>query len=124
LDGEDERWRREFLKRFAIALTVSVVVIAGVSYAIRLNTVKRQERLIGDAELHNVEMRRSSLVGAFRLAVSDILYLSDQNETVAYLSEPTPENMERLRREFVSFSQSREGYDQIRLLSEKGASPR
>jgi len=120
LDGEDERWRREFLKRFGLAIVISAIMIAGVSYAIRLNTVKRQERLIGDAELHNVEMRRSSLAGAFRLAVSDILYLSDQNETVAYLSEPTPENRERLAREFTSFSRRCEGYDQIRLLSEKG----
>jgi len=111
LDGEDERWRREFLKRFGLAIVISAIMIAGVSYAIRLNTVKRQERLIGDAELHNVEMRRSSLAGAFRLAVSDILYLSDQNETVAYLSEPTPENRERLAREFTSFSR-------------RGASPR
>ncbi len=118
MDGEG--WRRELLKRFGAALLLSAILIGGVSYAVRLNTIARRERLIGEAEVHNVQMRKSSLSGAFRTAVSDILYLSELNEVRGYLSEPVDRVREGLTWEFISFVRRRMVYDQLRLLSEDG----
>jgi len=99
---------------------VAVVLVGGISYAVHMSAVGRRARSIADEDLHNVGMRERSLSGPFREAVSDLLYLSGQAETVAYLADPTPVNRGRLAREFVAFSRRLGTYDQIRLLDEDG----
>ena len=116
MDGESRRWRRELLKRFVISIVVAVVLVGRISYAVHMSAVGRRARSIADEDLHNVGMRERSLSGPFREAVSDLLYLSGQAETVAYLADPTPANRGRLAREFVAFSRRLGTYDQIRLL--------
>jgi len=76
--------------------------------------------MVMEDETHAATMRHDALSSAIRSAVSDILFLRELNELAAFLSNPSELASDALAKELVSFTRTRDIYDQIRVLSLDG----
>ncbi len=67
-----------------------------------------------------LKMKKEIIANNFEAIVSDLFYLSRQNELLDLFDNNTNEIREAISREYLEFSRFKNIYDQIRYLDEKG----
>ncbi|MBI5438365.1 MAG: PAS domain S-box protein [Nitrosomonadales bacterium] len=114
-------YRRAIFKRFlAIALLFAMLLVAaGIAHYYTERKLERSS--IEFTESHNVAQAHEAINNTLRGVVSDLAFLSKLNELRDLLDNPGNERaMQMLAKEFLSFSEMKRVYDQIRLLDSTG----
>ncbi len=107
-------------KRFSI-IFVPLVLILSIVFFLFYNTESNDHK-----ELLKVEAlsETNHMIGAmetqFQLVLSDLMFLSEQNELQRALETNETINWEYLATEYLSFSERKRIYDQIRFIDETG----
>jgi diguanylate cyclase (GGDEF)-like protein len=78
-----------------------------------LSKLKEQER-------HTIGRQKTAIGGEFDAIVSDLLFLSIQNELQSYLELSSPKAIKAIQTEYRSISAVKRVYDQIRYLDTQG----
>ena len=114
-------YRRAIFKRFLVIalLFAMLLVAAGIAH---YYTERKLERFsIEFTESYNVAQAKEAIDNTLRGVVSDLAFLSKLNELRDLLDNPGNERaMQMLAKEFLSFSEMKRVYDQIRLLDSTG----
>jgi diguanylate cyclase (GGDEF)-like protein len=111
---------RKAMNLFLILFLLIGAVLAGsvtLLYQANLNTflskLKEQERYL-------IERQKTDIGGEFDAIVSDLLFLSLQNELHSYLELKSPQAVTAMQTEYLSMSAFKKVYDQIRFLNAQG----
>jgi len=105
------------------ALFVGLVASAliGVPFVLRYwNEVKAAQRDALIEDRHHVELGSRITAQTLQAVVSDLRYLSDQNELKELLAEDTAPHRTRLAQEHAAFLRQKPEYDQVRWIGADG----
>ncbi|WP_407888563.1 ATP-binding protein [Scytonema sp. NUACC26] len=94
-------------------------LLAAVLGGLYYGKIRAERTAMKISELRKVKMQARVIVGNFNLVVSDLMVLSEQIELQEVL-EGVSEQSSTLAEEFLSFSQHKKLYDQIRFLDKTG----
>ncbi|MGF2039698.1 MAG: response regulator [Nostoc sp. CmiVER01] len=113
------------LKQFLITFLPLSVLVGGVLIIIHQAESKTERGAISINESRNVELQAKIAANDFNLIKSDLMFLATQNELQSMLNRPgsTTETLElrqAIAKEYVSMSQQKQLYDQIRFLDITG----
>ncbi|MDZ8225100.1 response regulator [Nostoc sp. ChiVER01] len=113
------------LKQFLITFLPLSVLVGGVLIIIHQAESKTERGAISINESRNVELQAKIAANDFNLIKSDLMFLATQNELQSMLKRPgsTTETLElrqAIAKEYVSMSQQKQLYDQIRFLDITG----
>lgn len=86
-------------------------------YQSQLDTVLAD---IKTQEMHAIELQKRLLSQGTNNVLSDLTFLTLENELGKYMETGDPKALEEAKKEYASFALSKKRYDQIRLLDEKG----
>ncbi len=114
---------KELWKSFII-IFFPLLVLLGYSGAVFLYTDflgARKELSFFEADaVEDVQLQIESIVQDFDFIVSDLLFLSTQNELAEWFETGESAHKEELAREFLDFCIKKKIYDQVRFLDETG----
>ena len=111
---------RPMVRRFLV-ISLSLAAILGGILAVFYYAEVRSERAIIETGVHHtVESRIEMIEREFKSIVSDLMFLSEQNELLQMFESGEASWREALAVEYLSFSARRGIYDQIRFLDETG----
>ena len=104
---------------FILFLTIGSVFAGTVAlfYKAEFNTFISEIKV---KERHIIDRQRNQIRHQFDAIVSDILFLSRQNELLAYLELEDMQTKEAIQAEYMTMSQVKRIYDQIRYLTADG----
>ncbi len=114
---------RALVKRFLAILLPLATVLAAIVGLFYYVGVKNERELIASDEMHDVGMQMEIIVQDLEVAVSDLMILSEQPDLQGVFEHSQSEqwrSLKDLTSLFLSFSEKRGMYDQIRLLDEAG----
>ncbi|KYC43427.1 hypothetical protein WA1_11355 [Scytonema hofmannii PCC 7110] len=106
---------KKFLIVFLPLSALLALVLGGLYYG----KIRAEKTAMKISEIRKVKMQAKVIVGNFNLVVSDLMVLSEQIELQEIL-EGAKEQSSTLAEEFLSFSQHKKLYDQIRFLDTTG----
>ncbi len=112
--------RQAVLKRFLVTFLPAALVVAGITVLLFVVDYGGRKALVETETLHNIHFLRGIVAAELRSAVSDLAFLSGQNELGDCLMERSALDCGRLAREFRVFSDAKGVYDQIRLIDAGG----
>jgi len=115
----DQTTRKALNLFFILFLTIGALLAGSVAllYRAELNTFFSEMMEIERQALG----RQSSVIGdEFDAIVSDLLFLSRQNELRAYLQRKDTQTRFAIQAEYMEMSTAKKIYDQIRYLDENG----
>lgn len=98
---------------FAVLFALALLMFFGYQSDILREQVLNNER-------HVAELARRTIHNEFRDAITDVLFLGQQNEIADLFAHDDANTRRRLGREFASFAKRRRRYDQIRILDLRG----
>jgi hypothetical protein len=111
---------KTFIKRFS-AILFPLLALPGIFLlALYLTEIRNNRKAIEGVEYHKVELQRRTITYDFESIVSDLMFLSEQNDLQRLLESDEPEDQKRLAREYLRFSERKGLYDQIRFLDKTG----
>jgi signal transduction histidine kinase len=111
---------KTFIKRFS-AILFPLLALPGIFLlALYLTEIKNNRKAIEGVEYHKVELQRRTITNDFESIVSDLLFLSEQNDLQRLLESDEPEDQKRLAGDYLKFSKRKGLYDQIRFLDKTG----
>ncbi len=102
-----------------IFLLIGLVLVGTISILYNLESKDYLSRLKLEEQVA-LKMKKEIIANNFEAIVSDLFYLSRQNELSALFDNNTNEIREAVSREYLEFSRFKNIYDQIRYLDEKG----
>ncbi|MEE9611701.1 MAG: cache domain-containing protein, partial [Desulfatiglandales bacterium] len=107
-------------KRFFI-IFIPLVLIVSIVFILFYNTESNNYKELMKKEAVN-EMNHldTAMKTQFQLVLSDLMFLSEQNELQQALDTAETMNWEDLASEYLSFSARKQIYDQIRFIDETG----
>ncbi len=116
---------QKILKPFLITFLPLSVLVGGVLIIIHQAERKAERGAISINETRNVDMQAKIAARDFNLIKSDLMFLTTQNELEAIVNQPvgTTETLElrqAIAKEYLSMSQQKQLYDQIRFLDTTG----
>jgi len=107
---------KRFLAIFLLFSGLTGIFLILLYYAeIRTNRI-----VIEDVESHSVDLQMRTITSDFNSIVSDLMFLSEQNDLQRMLESDEPEHRKALAREYLKFCERKGLYDQIRFLDETG----
>ncbi|MEE9613766.1 MAG: PAS domain-containing protein [Thermodesulfobacteriota bacterium] len=112
--------KRAFAKRFLVAFIPSVLVALGIIAVVYFVHRDSERTVLEAGEAHRVEVQRRHIIDRFRSVVTDLLFLSEQNEVKKFLESGGSGYRREIAREYLFFSQKKGIYDQIRLIDSAG----
>ena len=105
---------------FTLFLPISALA-GGILAIVYQAEVKSDRKAIEIREQRTVELPAKSIASDFKAVVSDLKFLSAQNELKRLLEEPQNRRIrQRMAEEYLAFSQYKNIYDQIRFLDTDG----
>ncbi len=107
-------------RRFLVIFLPLAAILAGILYTFYYMEVKKDRAIIETGVHHTVESRIEMIEREFQLVVSDLMFLSEQNELLGMLESGEAGWREALAAEYLSFSARKGIYDQVRFLDETG----
>ncbi|MEH2322759.1 MAG: GAF domain-containing protein, partial [Nostoc sp.] len=110
---------RILIKNFLTVFLPLSALIASVVGTIYYQQLQNEKVVLKTNELGKVDLQTKVISGDFSSVVSDLIVISKQNELQKILDRVNTEQ-EALSREFLSFSQYKKLYDQIRFLDLSG----
>jgi hypothetical protein len=111
---------RKVMNIFLILFLAIGALLAGsvtLLYQVELNTFLNE---IKKEEQHTIDQQRTAISGEFDSIVSDLLFLSRQNELHSYLEQGGSMALKAMQAEYKSMSAAKRIYDQIRYLNAEG----
>ena len=102
-----------------IFLLIGLVLVGTISILYNLESKDYLSRLKLEEQVA-LKLKKEIIANNFEAIVSDLFYLSRQNELSALFDNNTNEIREAVSREYLEFSRFKNIYDQIRYLDEKG----
>jgi PAS domain S-box-containing protein len=116
---------QKILKQFLITFLPLSVLVGGVLIIIHQAERKAERRAISINETRNVDMQAKIAARDFNLIKSDLMFLTTQNELQSMLNQPvaateTLKLRQAIAKEYLSLSQHKQLYDQIRFLDTTG----
>ncbi|WP_230967809.1 response regulator [Nostoc sp. WHI] len=113
------------LKQFLITFLPLSFLVGGVLMIIHQAESKTERGAISINETRNVDLQAKIAASDFNLIKSDLMFLTTQNELQSMLNRPvgateTLELRQAIAKEYVSMSQQKQLYDQIRFLDTTG----
>ncbi len=117
LPGEHSK---EFFKHFFIIfLTIALILITAVTvfYAIE---IKGDISEIQNKEDIFIDLQEQIVTDFFADIISDLKFLSLQNELIDHLDSTRKDVSHEIAREYLSFCREKQRYDQIRFIDEYG----
>ncbi|MBC1222400.1 GAF domain-containing protein [Nostoc sp. UCD121] len=110
---------RILIKHFLAVFLPLSAFVGSVVGTIYYQQVQTEKIILKTNELDKVDLETKVISGDFHSVVSDLIVISKQNELQRIL-EGVDEEKQALSREFLSFSQYKKLYDQIRFLDQSG----
>ncbi|QHG16100.1 ATP-binding protein [Nostoc sp. ATCC 53789] len=110
---------RILIKHFLAVFLPLSAFVGSVVGTIYYQQVQTEKIVLKTNELDKVDLQTKVISGDFHSVVSDLIVISRQNELQKIL-EGVDEDKQALSREFLSFSQYKKLYDQIRFLDQSG----
>ena len=102
-----------------IFLSIGLVLAGTISILYNFESKDYLSRLKLEEQVA-LKLKKEIIANNFEAIVSDLFYLSRQNELSASFDNNTNEIREAISREYLEFSRFKNIYDQIRYLDEKG----
>ncbi|WP_392481821.1 ATP-binding protein [Nostoc sp. C110] len=110
---------RILIKHFLAVFLPLSAFVGSVVGTIYYQQVQTEKIVLKTNELDKVDLQTKVISADFHSVVSDLIVISKQNELQKIL-EGADEDKQALSREFLSFSQYKKLYDQIRFLDQSG----
>ncbi|NEU78344.1 ATP-binding protein [Nostoc sp. UIC 10630] len=110
---------RILIKHFLAVFLPLSAFLGSVVGTIYYQQVQTEKIVLKTNELDKVDLQTKVISGDFHSVVSDLIVISKQNELQRIL-EGVDADKQALSREFLSFSQYKKLYDQIRFLDQSG----
>ncbi|MBD2510158.1 GAF domain-containing protein [Nostoc muscorum FACHB-395] len=110
---------RILIKHFLAVFLPLSAFVGSVVGTIYYQQVQTEKIVLKTNELDKVDLQTKVISGDFHSVVSDLIVISRQNELQKIL-EGVDKDKQALSREFLSFSQYKKLYDQIRFLDQSG----
>jgi len=112
--------RRRFAFLFTAFFVIPSALLIVVSVLLHRSAAEERFGVIIQQEDHAAEMRQDALAAVIESAVSDLIFLRELNELSIFLNSGPDSIRLALERELQAFSETREAYDQIRVMSPSG----
>ncbi len=110
---------RILIKHFLTVFLPLSALVGGIIATIYYQQVQTEKVVLETNELGKVDLQTKVISGDFHSVVSDLMVISKQNELQRIL-EGVDRQQQALSQEFLSFSQYKKLYDQIRFLDQSG----
>ncbi|MBD2526984.1 cache domain-containing protein [Nostoc sp. FACHB-133] len=110
---------RILIKHFLAVFLPLSAFVGSVVVTIYYQQVQTEKIVLKTNEFDKVDLQTKVISGDFYSVVSDLIVISKQNELQRIL-EGVDADKQALSREFLSFSQYKKLYDQIRFLDQSG----
>jgi len=109
---------REIVKQFLVIFVPSVFLIFVISLMIYFTDNNAKRKIIKTREAHLVQLKKEVIIRHLHAVVSDLMFLAEQEE----LKDSIDQNKlgKYIIPNYLSFSQKRALYDQVRILTDKG----
>ncbi len=111
---------RHAAKRFLIIFLPLVILLGGILAVFYYQQVKNERTIIETGEVQHVSHQMDIVINDLQSIVSDLMFLSEQNELQEMLDSGEAGVRKALTEEWLSFSTYKGLYDQIRFLNETG----
>lgn len=111
---------RHVAKRFLIIFLPLVILLGGILAVFCYQQVKNERTIIESEEVQHVSHQMDIIINDLQLIVSDLMFLSEQNELREMLDSGEAGVPQALAEEWLSFFTHKGLYDQIRFLNETG----
>lgn len=108
------------IKRFLIIFLPLAALLAGILRVLYYTEVKNERNTVEDKSVHTVDIHMQIIASDLELIVSDLMFLSEQNELQRMFERPEAGHRRALAEEYLSFCARKGLYDQIRFLDETG----
>jgi PAS domain S-box-containing protein len=112
--------RRQVLRRALSIGLISCILLAVPFHLHYVHEVRRASDFADARGEWIVTLAAQTITHTIESIISDLQYLSDQNELKDLLAADSPLHRERLAQEYVAFLTQKPGYDQVRLISAEG----
>lgn len=120
ISSKDAKIIRKSLNLFFLFFLLFGAVLGGlvaVFYQSQINTFLSE---LKSHESHTIELQSRTIGHEFTSIVSDLLFLTEQNELTAFLRSKSPATITDIEQEYLGFADRKKVYDQIRYLNETG----
>lgn len=107
------------MRFFPIFIPLAVVTVIAI-YALFSMNQRSAKEIIQNDEHHNIEHLKAVSSGNLRSVIADLLILSDHNKHIEASSRGGITGGEELAHEYMSFSNRKGIYDQIRYIDKEG----
>ena len=109
---------RETIKQFLLIFIPSVLLIFGISLMIYFTDFNAERKIIKTRETHLVKLKKEVIIRHLHAVVSDLMFLAEQEELIDSIDQKKLGKY--MVPNYLSFSQKRGLYDQIRILTDTG----
>ncbi len=111
---------RRVAKRFLIIFLPLVILLGSILVVFYYQQAKNERTIIETEEVQHVSHQMDIVINDLQSIVSDLMFLSEQNELQEMLDSGEAGVRKALAKEWLSFSTHKGLYDQIRFLNETG----
>ena len=120
MNAEKRTELQSIARRFLI-IFVPLALILTIIFALFYNTASNNHKeLLKTQALDEAHSMAEAMKTQSQLVLSDLMFLSEQNELQQALDTAETINWEYLASEYLSFSVRKQIYDQIRFIDKKG----
>ena len=114
------KFDKTFVKFFAI-IFLALFITSTTAFTLFYRYNKKQNLLsIIDNEEKLINLQKEEFIFNLNSVISDLLFLSQQNELISLLENDTEENRNEIALEYLNLSKNKQIYDQIRYLNIDG----
>ena len=107
-------------KRFLVIFLPLAALLAGILVVLYSIEVKNERTVFETKESHRVDLQVETINGELKSIVTDLKVLSTHHELQTMLESGSASHQKALAEEFLSFSENKRLYDQVRFLDETG----
>jgi len=108
------------VKRFLTIFLTLAALLSGTLALFYYTEVKNERNIIETKAVHTMDMQMEVVASEFKSIVSDLMFLSEQNELQGMLEGDEASHRRALAEEYLSYSKRKGLYDQIRFLDATG----
>jgi len=116
---QDQPVKRSLKTFLLLFLALGALLATMIVVFYQLETRNNNQRLSVE-EQHSLDLQLAVVRNHFNSIISDLSFLTGQEDLMAYLETPSAQLLAPVAREYQTFSASKRIYDQIRYLDEKG----
>lgn len=117
---DSQKSLRKTIQLFFILFIVSCGIVGGLASAFYRSEINSLFKKIKSQEILTVTLVNKTIADKFCTIISDLFFLSKQNELIAYLDTGNTDQLRLLESEYVEISKRCKIYDQLRYVDSAG----